>query len=287
LIPNTHGREKLAGALHRDLGRLDLNGAAIIGHMSNADSKTLNSVIACLDRQHLQHESSEEQHCTKLIVRNGGAIKIPVSVYNSGKIVVGGKQSPLKSFLEEMAKAIENSGTLPGQLLPLEIDGLPEKLKERVPDCDPVIVRFVEEAVRCYGAEALAAVGFMIGAASERAIGLLIHAYADSIRDETNRAKFISTISKSVISKKYDEFAKSFNGCQNRPPVDSPLSHDLETVIEGMFQFCRITRNEVGHPQIVPDLDKGVLLANLAHVVTYMERIYKLIDYFRTNGVLV
>jgi len=52
-----------------------------------------------------------------------------------------------------------------------------------------------------------------------------------------------------------------------------------------MFQFCRITRNEVGHPQIVPDLDKGVILANLGNVVTYLSRIYGLMKHFRETGV--
>ena len=54
-----------------------------------------------------------------------------------------------------------------------------------------------------------------------------------------------------------------------------------------MFQFCRITRNEVGHPEIVPDLDRGVLLANLGNVVNYIGRIYELMGHFRKIGVVV
>ncbi len=54
-----------------------------------------------------------------------------------------------------------------------------------------------------------------------------------------------------------------------------------------MFQFYRITRNEIGHPQIVPDLDKGVLLANLGAFVTYIERIYGLIHHFQVTGVVI
>lgn len=69
--------------------------------------------------------------------------------------------------------------------------------------------------------------------------------------------------------------------------MDGVLSQDLETVIGSMFQFCRITRNEVGHPQIVPDLDRGVFLANLGHFVTYIERTYGLMTHFRAEGVVV
>jgi hypothetical protein len=91
---------------------------------------------------------------------------------------------------------------------------------------------------------------------------------------------------KRVISQKYDQFIASYKGCKTKP-ADPVLSQDLEVILGGMFQFCRITRTEVGHPQIVPDLDKGVILANLGHFVTYVERIYGLMKHFRTTGVVV
>lgn len=126
----------------------------------------------------------------------------------------------------------------------------------------------------------------MIGAASERAINLLIHTYGDSIRDDANRAKFLGRINSKMISKQYDEFSTSFKSCKSKPN-DAVLSHDIDVIIGTMFQLCRITRNEIGHPQIVPDLDRGVLLANLGSFVMYIERIYKLVNHFRDNSVVV
>lgn len=89
-----------------------------------------------------------------------------------------------------------------------------------------------------------------------------------------------------MISVRFEEFRKSYAGCKSKPtgPV---LSQDLDTVIGTIFHFCRITRNEVGHPQIVPDLDKGVLLANLGQFVTYIGRIYGLMKHFKDNGVVL
>jgi hypothetical protein len=89
-----------------------------------------------------------------------------------------------------------------------------------------------------------------------------------------------------MISKKYEEFSACYKGCKSRP-ADGALAQDLDVLIGSMFQFCRITRNEVGHPQIVSDLDKGVLLANLGHLVTYIERIYGLIRHFQEHGVVL
>jgi hypothetical protein len=253
--------------------------------MSTGGPRTLQAVTSFLGRQKLEHSSVEEQYCDKLTVRSGSQIAY-VSVYNSGKIVIGGKDSPLKSLLEEMKRAIEAGEAVPGQALPFEIDRFPETIRERVPDCDPIIVRFIEEAIRCVRADALLASAFMIGAASEKAISLLIQTFGDSIVDQTNRERFFSKVNNRAISKKYEEFLASYNGCHSKP-TEPVLSQDLDIIIGSMFQFCRITRNEVGHPQIVPDLDRGVILANLAHFITYIERIYALMRHFRDNGVVL
>lgn len=168
-----------------------------------------------------------------------------------------------------------------------EIKKLHETISARIPECDPVIIKFIEEALRCvYQANALLAAMFMLGAASEKAIYLLIHKYADSIQSEKHKERFLERISKRMISAKYDEFIRSYQNCRNQP-TDSVLSQDLEQIINLTFQFSRIIRNESGHPQIVPEPDKGVVLAHIGHFVTYIERIYALMKYFDENGVIL
>lgn len=252
---------------------------------SAAEPKTLAAVRSFLDRQRLEVTQTEEQYCAKLTVKNGPQAAT-VSVYNSGKLVIGGADSPLRTRLQQMKEAIEGGDATPGQTLPFEIERFPEAIVERAPDCDPVIVRFVEEAIVCFKAGAFLGCAFMLGAASERAINILIHTYADSIQDQTNRDKCRSRINNRMISVKFEEFEKSYAGSKNKP-TDPVLTQDLNTVIGTVFHFCRITRNEVGHPQIVPDLDKGVLLANLGNFVNYIGRIYGLIKHFQENGVVV
>jgi len=251
--------------------------------MTVAEQKTYATVKSFLERQKIDFQESEEQYCCKFTVRSG-ALTAHISVFNSGKIVVGGKDSPLKDELNKLKDAVENSSALPGQILPFEIEKYPETILEKVPNCDPVIVAFIREAISCYKSDAILATAFMLGSASEKAINLLIEQYNESIHDETNKGKFRQRVSGKMVSKKWEEFEKSYAGCKNKP-TDPVLCQDLESILGTMFQFCRITRNEVGHPQIVPDLDKGVILANLAHFVHYIKRIYDLAEHFRVNGV--
>jgi hypothetical protein len=252
--------------------------------VGDGDPGTIWTVVSFLERNNLAFEAKAIQHATQLAVHDGPGT-VCVNVYNSGKIVVQGSPGRLLDLLNKMKDALAG-GVAPGTVLPFEIERFPERIREKIPDCDPVTVRFVEEAITCFKSNALLATAFMLGAASERAVNLLIECYADAIADKGNRDRFRSRINGRTISARYDEFKKSYAGCKSRP-TDGVLAQDLDTVIGQTFQFCRITRNEVGHPQIVPDLDAGVILANLGNFVTYIERIYALMRHFQSGGVVV
>lgn len=74
--------------------------------MSGADSKVLASVISFLDGQKLDSESVDVQSGIQLRIQSGTQ-KTTVNVYNTGAIVVGGPDSPLKTLLLETKKAID------------------------------------------------------------------------------------------------------------------------------------------------------------------------------------
>jgi hypothetical protein len=67
--------------------------------MAVGEEKTLQTVKSFLDRQKLAYAEEDEQYCTKLTVKNGPQIA-PGRVFNSGRIVIGGKDSPLKRTFE-------------------------------------------------------------------------------------------------------------------------------------------------------------------------------------------
>lgn len=254
--------------------------------MPVGDETTLKAAKSFLERQQLQYSETEEQYCTKLSVKVSGKTG-HCSVFNSGKIVIGGSDGPIKTLFEQFKTAYEAGDGLPGGVLPFEIDKLPETLKEKVPECDPVVIRFIEESVQAIKANCLLSAAFMLGAASEKAIYQLIETYGNAISNEENRQKFRERCGKNkIITFKWDEFNKSYAGCKSKP-LDPALAQDIDTLIGNIFHFSRITRNEVGHPQLVPDLDKGVILANIGNFVQYAARIYGLINHFKSDGVVV
>lgn len=254
--------------------------------MSHGDEKVCATVRDALQAHNLDVQESEIQHATKFIAKSG-ALSSAIIVFNSGKLHVEGKASDLKSWLEQLKDSIEKGAGGPVVLLPADIAKFPQTLRERVPECDDVVLWFFQEALRCYIADSPAGAAFMLGAASEKATLLLVETYGNSIRDDRHKEAFNSRVSKNkAVSAKYEEFKNSYNGCKSKPDA-MPLAQDLTQLLDGAFNFYRHTRNAVGHPQIIPDLDKGIILANFGQFIVYVERIYGLMRHFQGKGVVV
>jgi hypothetical protein len=253
--------------------------------MPNGDEKVCTTVREALTKNGVLEGEQEIQYATKFIAKSG-ASKAGLSVFNSGKMHVDGADSDLKKWLLELKTSIEAGNAAPGILLPAEIEKFPQTLQERVPACDGVILWFFQEALRCYKAGSTAGAAFMLGAASEKVILILIESYGNRIKEEKHREAFFSRVNNRAVSNKYDEFKRSHKSSKPKPS-EMPLAQDLDQLLDGAFNFYRHTRNVVGHPQIVPDLDKGVILANLGQFITYVERIYGLIDFYNGHEVEV
>lgn len=252
---------------------------------SNYQQKILSQVRSFIERQGWDFTEKDEGDTKRFDVRYGKATCI-AKIYSTGTIQIQGPDSKLKETLIKLKEAIEKDEILADDILPFEIESFPDTLQKRIPSIDPIIIRFLSEAILCYRANSLLGCSFLLGAASEKAIWLLIDSYVKSISDEMNKTRLKERVINKFVSRAYEEFKKSFAGCKSKP-TDPSLMQDLDTQIESIFQFCRICRNEVGHPQISPNLDKGVLLANMGQFVKYTEAIYRLIDYFKSTAIVV
>jgi hypothetical protein len=253
--------------------------------MAVADRNALALAKQALDAQQIQYvESDDPPYMTKLACQHG-LHKATLRVSNKGSLDVQGSASPLKEQLQQIIDCLKNGSPLLAQL-PADIDQLMATLEQQVPNCDPVIRAYLEEAIRCYKADALLSCAFVLGAASEKAMGLLVQAFGAAISDAADKAKYESKTNRKMISVQYDEFLTRYKSCKSKPDT-APLNQDVVTMLGAAFQFYRMTRNEVGHPEIVPNLAKPVLHANIAQMTVYLERIYGLIAHFQTTAVVL
>ena len=248
--------------------------------MTDIQEKNYSQLLSFIQRQCWPFSEKEEKNAKRIDIKHG-KYSCLAKVYSNGTVQIQGSESELKSCLLQAKDSIENEAPI-GEILPFEIERFPEILVERIPEIDPVIVRFVKETILCFKAGSLIASAFLLGAASEKAVLILVDTYANAISEEKAKTRFKERISNRFISRIFDEFKRSLKSSKNKP-IDQEWAQDIEIKVESIFQFCRICRNEAGHPHLPPNIDKGVLLANMGQFIKYVEDLYQMIRWYKEN----
>ena len=151
-----------------------------------------------------------------------------------------------------------------------------KRVIEEIPNINSIILLYLEESIRTYNIGALFASSVMLGCATEKAFLLLIESYSNSLA-ESKRTEFINKTSGRPIKRQYDEFSKRLTTDLGTYPKE--ISENLITILLGIFEIIRSTRNDSGHPT-GKKVDKSSLFALLQIFIEYCKKIYQMICYY-------
>jgi len=164
---------------------------------------------------------------------------------------------------------------------PYDPDGYIERLKRRIPDIDEVVLLYAKESLRSFNSDCYLAASVMLGVASERAFLLLAESFSSWL-PEGQSEKFlkIAQDSKQNFLVKFSEFRKRIEPC--KPNIPHEFSDNMALMLDSVCDLIRVYRNESGHPtgKIV---DKGDAFITLQMFAIYLQKIFGLMDFFRTN----
>jgi hypothetical protein len=236
---------------------------------------------AYLKDQNLEFKEQEIDHGVKFEVYKG-ALCATLPIYKSGASRQG-KASEFRDQLLGVIQAITKGEAPPSNGLPVDITTLPDRILERIPDSDPIVLAYLREAIVCFRNQALLGTALLLGGASERAIRLMVETFANALASEKQRANLQNKLKGSNISAVWDEFNKVYKPCKTKPT--GPEFYEIDKHLDLMFNICRLTRNEVGHPKVTPQLEKGFVLSQLGYFAQYIDRIYLMSKFFRDNRV--
>jgi hypothetical protein len=170
------------------------------------------------------------------------------------------------------------------RILPHDPEGFLREFHREVPNADATIVEYLTESLQCYvhGLHRSAAV--MLGGASEQAILLLIEAYGSAIGEVAAKQTFESAVQKATsIFRKYDVFEKHFSA--HRARVPKPLIDNVDSLLRGIFDLIRNSRNDAGHPARGTPVGRDIVYSHLRLFTPYCKRISELIAWLVTNEV--
>lgn len=163
---------------------------------------------------------------------------------------------------------------------PYDPDGYSSQLKKAIPSIDPVIITYLNEGLRTLRFGSLLASANALSCASERALFLLIAAYADSLA-ASSREKFRKDTEGQVITRQFSTFRTIVQS-----DLKSRLPNDLEDGLDGqlafLVEFIRLQRSDAGHPT-GKTIERERAYANLVVFPTYIKKVYALIDWLKAN----
>jgi hypothetical protein len=122
----------------------------------------------------------------------------------------------------------------------------------------------------------------MLGGASEKAILILIESYMNTISDLAAQDRFGQEYQRAQsIFRKYELFDRQFQVV--RPRIPRATVENIDSLLRGVFDLIRNSRNDAGHPAGGIPVDQDVLYSHLRLFVPYCARIYALIAWFQVN----
>jgi len=168
------------------------------------------------------------------------------------------------------------------RILPHDPDGFLREFHKAIPNADPSVVEYLQESLQCYIHGLNKAAAVMLGAASEQAILLLIDSCGESISNEAEKRRFESDIENAQsIFRKYGVFEKRLSGIKSKCPKQ--LAENLDSLLSGIFDLIRNSRNDAGHPARGSQVDRDAVYSHLRLFIPYNQRIAGLTAWFREN----
>lgn len=170
-----------------------------------------------------------------------------------------------------------------GDFVPHDPDGYLGKLKSRIPNIDPIILIYVEQALATFRTGNYLPSAVMLGVASEKAMLLLVESFRIAINDATKRGKFDQNTNSRPIKRQYEELRKRIE------PLIPTLTSDLREVLllqfDGVYDFIRRYRNDSGHPT-GKKLEREESFALLQLFPTYCKTTYDLMTWLAAHPIL-
>jgi hypothetical protein len=270
----------------------------VIDWLSNIDGGQLNDLrtsIAnlAIERGHAAHPSAHLQR--------GFGIQV-VSYGGYGPVLTSGDYGRVQSIIwaliiegvvrPGMANGADNN--LPffhvtergkrwikeGPQSPYDPDGYLKRLSSSVKGLDPIIVTYLNESLHTFRIGCLLSSTIALGCASEKALLLLIAAYADAL-PMTMQEKFVKNTEGRMIKRQFDEFRKMLDG-HLKGQLTADLADGLDIMLNAVFEMIRTQRNEAGHPT-GKDIPREQVYASLVVFPTYLKKVYDLIGWLGSD----
>jgi hypothetical protein len=158
---------------------------------------------------------------------------------------------------------------------PRDPEGYLRRLRRRIPDLDPIALRYVQEALGAFNARCYLASSVMLGVASEQIFIGLAQSVVEALGPSAESLRRILDNPRGSQHTRFLELRKRLEPMRSQLPDDLADTLTLDAVAD----LLRITRNDAGHPT-GRDVDEDTAYTHLQMAARYLEKMIALQRYF-------
>jgi hypothetical protein len=175
---------------------------------------------------------------------------------------------------------------LQGNVTPYDPNGYLRNLNEKVPNADPVIVKYIAESAETLRRNCFLSSTVTLGCASEKAFLLLLDTYRDAL-NPADQATLDKALAKARgIKQEHEVFMKDYD-FKLRPRLKATGSSSdsltaLDSALGFIFGYFRDIRNSAGHPTGTT-LSREVVTSHLVVFPHYLRALFDLMEWIDAN----
>ena len=159
-----------------------------------------------------------------------------------------------------------------------------EDLRNMVQNLDPVIEQYIFESLNCYRQQLFFASAVMIGAASEKAILLLLQAITNSMSNLNSKKKATQLLDRPNLPEIFDTINKTVNMLIKAKSIPYSVHQGCTEHLKSLLEMIRVQRNDAIHP-ITGQVNRTKVFLSLQTIPVALESINRLIEWFGNNPI--
>jgi hypothetical protein len=164
--------------------------------------------------------------------------------------------------------------------IPEDPDRFIAALKFLIQNLDSVIKQYLDEAVVTYNRQAWFASAVMVGAASEKAVYMLVESLL-TVADSSERKTIEKAINERNLPRMFEQINKVLTKQKESKKLPYSVSEGVEHHLLSLFESIRVQRNEAVHPTIADVSPQSVRLT-LSAFPSACRKVYDLIEWAKT-----
>lgn len=171
-----------------------------------------------------------------------------------------------------------------GEFIPETSSGYLSSLKHSIPELDPVVEQYINEALLTYNRRAFFAAAVMLGAASEKVVYQLMEALQMAVTAKQMKKELANAMERRGLPRMFELIRETLESAVSKKKIPYDVHEGYHHHLISILEAIRVQRNDAVHPTIA-EVDQQRVWMSLTAFPAACRKVYDLIEWLKKNKI--